>query len=359
MPVRPLFLSRRFPPSVGGMQTLAAAVWRALSSAAPDSVLVAHGGNDLGTLWLPRGLARVARLAVTRKVDLVLTGDAVMCAATQPIVSVTGVRSATMVHGLDLTLDNAAYRRVVARALRRTEVVMANSATTAGIARGLGVPDERLHVLRIGVDAPELTPADRRAARARLSHDLEVRSDELLVLTLGRLVRRKGVAWFVEAVMPRLPEDVVYVVAGEGDEAATISAAAARHGLRHRVLLLGRVDDATRERLLRGADLFVQPNVEVPGDIEGFGLVAVEAALRGTPLFAADLQGLAEAVVDGVTGTLLPPGDAGAWVASLTASMADRPALAARGWASRDAARRRYSERAMGDELVRVLGIGS
>lgn len=359
MPVRPLFLTRRFPPSVGGMQTLAAAVWRALVSAAPESVLVAHGGDGHGALWLPRGLARTGRLAARRSVDLVLTGDAVMCAAAWPILSMASVRSATMVHGLDLTLGNAGYRRVVAQALRGTGIVIANSESTAGLARELGVPDDRLHVIRLGIDAPTLTIADRRSARARLGEDLGIGADDLVLLTLGRLVRRKGVAWFVASVLPRLPDDVVYVVAGEGGEAARIRAAAKRHGLCDRVRLLGLVDDATRERLYRGADLFVQPNIEVPGDVEGFGLVAVEAAMRGTPVVAADIQGLAEAVVDGRTGVLLPPGDADAWVAALAASAADRAALPACGWASRDAARSFYSEKAMGAELVRILGIGS
>ncbi|MCS7006797.1 MAG: glycosyltransferase family 4 protein [Thermoleophilia bacterium] len=357
MPTRPLFLTRRFPPSIGGMQTLAASTWRALQAATPNSILVAYGGDARGVLWLPRGLARAAWFLATRRADLVLTGDAVMCAAAWPIVSLSRTRSATMVHGLDLSLDNVPYRSLVTRALRGTEIVLANSESTANLARELGVPPERLHVLRLGAEAPDLTIDDRREARARLNEDLGVSSDCTLVLTLGRLVRRKGVAWFVEAVVPRLAEDVVYVVAGEGDEAARIRATAARGGLSDRVRLLGRVDDAMRERLLRGVDLFVQPNVEVPGDVEGFGLVVVEAALRGTPVVAADLQGLAEAVADGETGRLVPAGDADAWVAVLTASLADRASLAERGWAARERARERYSERAMADELVRVLEI--
>lgn len=358
MSVHPLFLTRRFPPSVGGMQTLAAAVWRALLSAAPESVLVAHGGDGRGALWLPRGLGRTAYLVATRNVDLVLTGDAVMCAAAWPMLAAGKVRTASMVHGLDLTLRNDAYQWVVGRALRRTSIVIANSETTARLACGLGVPDDRIHVIRLGVAAPGLTLDDRRVARLELDSELGLGVDDVLLLTLGRLVRRKGVAWFVDAVLPRLPDDVVYVVAGEGPDEARIRATAVRRGLLGRVRLVGRVDDAKRERLFRGADLFVQPNVKVEGDVEGFGLVAVEAALRGTPVVAADVEGLAEAVVDRETGRLVPAGDSDAWVAALSEELADRAALEARGWAARGAARGRHSEKAMGDDLVRLLGVG-
>jgi glycosyltransferase involved in cell wall biosynthesis len=117
------------------------------------------------------------------------------------------------------------------------------------------------------------------------------------------------------------------------------------------------VDDEDRELLLKGADLFVQPNIPVSGDIEGFGLVTVEAAMRGLPVVASELEGIAEAVVDGVTGLLLPPADTEAWIAALTDLVADRARLAGLGGTYQHAARQRYSERAMGEELVELLGI--
>ena len=77
--------------------------------------------------------------------------------------------------------------------------------------------------------------------------------------------------------------------------------------------LLGPVADAEREVLLRGADVFVQPNVPTSGDMEGFGLVLVEAAKRGTPVVASALEGMPDAVADGETGILCRAGDADEW----------------------------------------------
>jgi phosphatidylinositol alpha-1,6-mannosyltransferase len=358
MPTRPLFLTRRFPPSVGGMETLAAAVWRTLSSVAPESVLVAHGRTNRGLLrWLPGALARTARLVASGQVDFVLTGDAVMYAAAKPLLILLRVPSATMVLGLDMTYDNRVYQSVVPRALRRADAVIAISESTAAVARELGVAPARVHVVQLGVDAPEVTPAERVEARQHLNVRLATTDDHVLMLTLGRLVQRKGVVWFLENVLPHLPREVIYVVAGDGEDAERVRNTVSFRSLGERVRLLGEVDDAQRELLMRGADTFVQPNIAVPGDIEGFGLVTVEAAMRGLLVAAADLDGLAEAVIDGVTGTLLPSGDAEAWVGALTDFAADRTRLAEQGRIFQAAAQARYSERIMGDQLVQLLGL--
>jgi phosphatidyl-myo-inositol dimannoside synthase len=353
-----LFLTRRFPPSVGGMQTLAAGVWRRLSAAAPESVLLAHGGSKRSlSWWVPSAVLRTAWLVVSRRVDLVLTGDAVMYAAVSPVLRLLRIPSSTMVLGLDLTYENRAYRAVVYPALRRAGHVLAISEATAAVARDLGVPPARVHVVRLGIDAPEVTPEQRVEARRRLHMRLDTSDDRVVLLTLGRLVRRKGVVWFLSNVLPELPSRAIYVVAGDGDEAERVRDAVAMLGLHDRVRLLGQVDDSERELLLLGADVFVQPNIPVRGDIEGFGLVTIEAAMRGLPVVASDLEGIADAVVDGVTGRLLPAGDAHAWVAALTNLAGDRNRLAAQGQAFQEAARDRYSERLMGEELVRLLDL--
>jgi glycosyltransferase involved in cell wall biosynthesis len=342
------------------METLAASVWRTLAAAAPDSVLVAHSGSRRALpLWVPRALARTARLLGAGRVDLVLTGDALMCAAVRPLLRLRRAPSATLVHGLDLTWDNRFYRALVHPAVRRADVVLANSEATAAVARGLGVAPERVQVLRLGVDAPDVTAAQRLDARRELNARLGTAEDDVVLLTLGRLVRRKGVVWFLREVLPRLPGHVTYVVAGDGEEAGPAREAVAALGLGERARLLGRVDDGERELLFRGADLFVQPNVPVPGDLEGFGLVTIEATLRGLPVVASELEGIVDAVLDGVTGRLLPPADVEAWVAELTELTADRDRLAERGRTFQEAARERYSEAAMAAQLVSLLGLES
>lgn len=355
----PVFVTRKFPPSVGGMETLAAGVWRSLVAVRPDALKISHGGaNQALVWWVPLAVLRLVGLVLRGRVESVLLGDALMNAICSPLLKVLRIEHGTMVMGLDVTYQNPAYRRVVHPWLRRSSRVIAISSATADAVIAIGTPADRVSVLRLGVQAPVVTTEDREAARRELARELSL-TDELIVLTLGRLVRRKGVLWFVSEVLPSLPTNVHHVIAGSGEDRDLIQAAAQAGGVADRIHLPGQVDDPTWERLMRGADLFVQPNVVVPGDMEGFGLVAIEAALRGTPVAAANLEGLADAVVDGETGILLPTGEAQAWIARLNELLTDRDALPALGSRFQAGASVRYSEASMGQSLVELLGLSA
>ena len=197
--------------------------------------------------------------------------------------------------------------------------------------------------------------AQRKECRRELARRFAASDETVFLLTLGRLVRRKGARWFVDHVLPQLPTNVHYIVAGEGPEAEPLRAAVEAGRLTPRVHLLGSVDDETRELVMQGADLFVQPNIRVPGDMEGFGLVTIESALRGTPVAAADLEGIKDAVVDGETGILLPPEDAGAWALRINELVSDRMALEHLGQRFRVSAGDRFGEESMGEALFGLL----
>jgi phosphatidylinositol alpha-1,6-mannosyltransferase len=329
-------VTRRFPPSVGGMETLAADVWTALDRRCPGARLVAHGGTNRGLPWfLLTAWARVAALVVRRRVDVVMCYDAATYIALWPLLTLLRVPRIALVNGLDLTWSRAPYRRLLTSALPRASRVLAISRATAAVARDLGVPEAQVSVVRLSVDAPIVSAADREDARTAVHERLALDPDAVVLFTIGRLVARKGVRWFVDSVLPALSGTAVhYAIAGSGSEQLAIEDAVAAHGLTGRVHLLGPVSDAERETLLRGVDLFVQPNVVTPGDMEGFGLVLVEAAKRGTPVVASALEGMTDAVADGEAGVLCPPGDVAAWRATVQRLVDDpaaRTELARRG----------------------------
>ncbi|MCW2541604.1 MAG: Phosphatidylinositol alpha,6-mannosyltransferase [Frankiales bacterium] len=354
----PVFLTRKFPPSVGGMETLASGVWRSMGTARPDSVLIAHSGTNKALIWwVPLAIARLLAVLVRRRAEVVLTGDALMYALAAPLLRLFRIRHATMIMGLDVTYENAVYRAIVHPALRRAEQVISISEATAERARQFGVPADRITVLRLGVKAPPTSTGENLIARTKLHDMVGLPETELLLLTLGRLVPRKGAAWFVEFVLPRLPGNAHYVLAGDGSEAKRIAEVARSAGVRDRVHLLGRVDDDQREIVMRGADIFIQPNVAVPGDMEGFGLVTIEAAMRHTLVVAADLEGIKDAVVDGETGLLLPSGGAEHWVARLTTLLADPAALTVSGTKFGIRVDELYGETQMGRALTKSLGL--
>jgi phosphatidylinositol alpha-1,6-mannosyltransferase len=144
------------------------------------------------------------------------------------------------------------------------------------------------------------------------------------------LVKRKGVAWFIDAVMPALTSrypELVYVVVGEGEDRPAIETAITQHGLEKQVRLIGKVTDNLYEAAYNGADIFVMPNIVVPDDVEGFGLVLLEASTCALPVVAAGVQGIQDAVTDGQNGVLVPSEDALAFQTAISRFL-DDPALA-------------------------------
>ena len=359
-PPAPVFITRKFPPSVGGMETLSSSIWDAMKRVRPDAVLIAHGGGN-GDLawWIPIALARLCSLLLRRRASVVVAGDALTNAAVAPLCRLLGVRCVVVVHGLDMTYGNRLYRALVRPILRSSPLVISISTAVREIAVGVGVDESAAVVVAPAVASPPTDASDRAGSGQSLREHLGIRPGAVVLLTLGRLVPRKGVRWFVEWVLPEVSQSAILVVAGEGPDRAAVEDAAHRVGVTDRVRMLGAVDGETREMLLAGADLFVQPNVPVAGDVEGFGLVTVEATLRGTPVLGSDLEGISDALVGGEAGWLIAPQDPDAWVGRLNELLADPSALQESAAAFAESAAARFGPEAFDRVLREIVPLGN
>ena len=151
------------------------------------------------------------------------------------------------------------------------------------------------------------------------------------MLSVGRLQARKGFMTVLESVPGLLGRrlDVHYVLVGSGEQAAALRARAAALGLSARFHLLSDVDDDTLPRWYNACDVFAMPNVDLDGDIEGFGIVFLEAAACGKPALAGLAGGTGAAVLAGQTG-LRVDGRDGAQVEAALARLLQDPVLATR-----------------------------
>ena len=127
--------------------------------------------------------------------------------------------------------------------------------------------------------------------------------------------------------MPKLPDRVLFWLAGDGPERPNIDAAIERRGLSHRVRCLGKISEADLVRLYHRGDLFIMPNIVVSGDMEGFGIVMLEAGACGLPTLAADLEGIRDVITEGVNGWFAPSGDADAFASRIEALLAEPSSL--------------------------------
>jgi phosphatidylinositol alpha-1,6-mannosyltransferase len=223
------------------------------------------------------------------------------------------------IHGKEATYANSLYQLVVPRFVVRQTLLVTVSNETKRIVQQ-AFPGTNPLVIFNGVTdgfyAPERRDAQYEAVAAAIGMPAAELKHYKILHTNGRLVRRKGVLWFVDEVLPQLVAErpVLYVVSGTGKDQEVIEAAIADRGLQKQVRLLGRVSDDLLRSLYNVADIFVMPNIPVANDMEGFGLVALEAASCGTTVLASKLEGIQDAIIDGHNGLLVEPLDAPAYV---------------------------------------------
>lgn len=134
-------------------------------------------------------------------------------------------------------------------------------------------------------------------------------SKKKIVLTVCRLTRRKGVDKTIEAVasLAQKHPDVIYAVVGDGQDRQMLEQLAREKGISEHVIFTGRVSDEDLLRFYARADVFVLASREEGRDIEGFGLVFVEAGAFGVPVIGGDSGGIRQAVTPGENGILVDP----------------------------------------------------
>jgi len=330
--MRILFVTRKYPPSTGGMENVAYELYTAWS-AHPDNqvTLVKWGGsNKMLPVIYPWLFVRALIAGLNRKPDVIYLQDGMM--APLGLLLRLCVRRPTLmtIHGKEVTFENALYRAIVLPCIKRQNLLVAVSSDTE---RTLSQLFSEAHTALIpnGVSDSYYAPGKRTEQYKTLASVVDMNARELqkrqLILTVGRLERRKGVLWFIENVLPELSRansSILYLVSGDGKDREVIEAAITERNMQAYVKMLGRTSDEVKIVLYNIADIFVMPNIPVVHDMEGFGLVALEAASCGTLVVAADLEGIPDAIKDGKNGVLVEAGNGVAFAQRLRRELRQR-----------------------------------
>ncbi|HEX9365262.1 MAG TPA: glycosyltransferase [Vicinamibacterales bacterium] len=236
-------------------------------------------------------------------------------------------------HGSDVFVaERAAIARMATtQVLHRAGCVTACSSDLARRAIALGAAADRLEVVPYGVDVSRFTPVPgaRETARARLGMAAEVP----VLFAAGRLVRKKGFAYLIDA-LPSV--DAHLVIAGGGDLAAELRARARAAGVADRAHFLGDLPQDAVAAWFAAADIAVVPSVkDDSGNVDGLPNTVLEALASGTPLVCTPAGGIASVVEEGRTGVIVPERDAPALAAALAALLRDPERRARLGRAGR------------------------
>jgi len=352
-----LLVTNDFPPKVGGIQAYLWELWRRFD---PDSFVVltasSHPDADrfdreqaargirierVGTRVLaptPHLVHRIRETAHRVGAEVIVLDPAFPLGVVGPHL---GLPYAVLLHGAEVAIPGRLpiSRQLVARVLRHSSLIISaggypSAAGARTVRRGPLPP-----VIEIppGVDLERFRPLDDDE-RTRARADLGLPKEGPLVVSVSRLVPRKGMDVLVDAAVRLRPDfpDLTVAIAGRGRDADRLTGRIAESGAP--VRLLGGLSDEDIPRLIGAADVFVMlcRNRWLGLEQEGFGIVFLEAAAAGVPQIAGASGGAREAVVDGETGLVVGrPADAESSARAISRLLADQSLRSAMGVASR------------------------
>jgi len=328
-------LTELYPPAVGGSAVLFQGVYSRWSDVdvsvitdrvpgtaptkaaeGPQIVWKKVGTPYCGVLH-PKGLLHYLRLAAALRAiasprrALVHCGRALPEGCAARLASLAGGPSyVCWVHGEELGYFSTSreFTALMRWVFQSARAVIANSHHTAALLGEIGVPDAKVRVVHPGVDATRFRP-DLPAAllRRRFAAD-----QELLLLSVGRLQRRKGHDLCIQALalLSRELPHLRYLIVGDGQERVALQNLAVECGVSDRVSFAGEVSADMLATCYAAADIFLLPNRLDGVDFEGFGIVFLEAAACGLPVIGGASGGVGEAVEHGRTGFLVGGCDA-------------------------------------------------
>ena len=377
---RILHITRNLPPLVGGMERLNWHIADELSRHAQVQLIGPSGSavqrpaavpvTEVPLRPLPRFLLASAwqAVAVARRFQphIVLAGSGLTAPAAWLAARASSARAHVYLHGLDAAVQHPAYRAVWHPAIRRMDGVIANSQPTAELARNLGVATEKIRIVHPGVTLPTAPQSPAALQDFRQRHQLGKRR---LLLSVGRLTTRKGLREFVQQALPAIVQaapDTLLVVVGDApadslhasvQTRASIQAVADAAGIGQHLRFLGVITGPQELACAyESATLHIFPVRHLPGDPEGFGMVAIEAAAHGLPTVAFATGGIVDAVAEGESGHLVAPGAYPSLAQAALQMLADGPGA----WQTRASAfAAQFAWPTLGKKILEALSVKS
>jgi phosphatidylinositol alpha-1,6-mannosyltransferase len=345
-----LMVTRNFPPLTGGMERLNHHVFKALQHdfevtlCAPRGAEAYADGRPCFTFsaapawrYSLESLWSAIKAAIKTRPDMIYAGSGLAAPAVLAASRLTGARNVVFLHGLDLIADNFFYQRFFLPAIKKCDFFFVNSGHTANLASQNGIDRERIQIIHPGVELPDIAAKPVASQQFRTRFQLGSRP---LLLSAGRLSPRKGVIEFITHCMPEIvaaiPDACLIIIGDAPTQGLAASSTDIKQGihqavtdlhLEDHVRLLGRCDDSTLSEAYFAADAFVFPVIESPNDVEGFGMVAVEAAAHGTPTIAFACGGIPDAIADGVSGDLIDSGNYGLLIEKILDRLTAKPSI--------------------------------
>ena len=303
-------IARNLPPLVGGIENMMASTLRAT----PDiewTVIGPTGSRDLiqqpnlkvfelplnPVLFIAISVLLTPYLALRYRFDWVIGSSGGMALNVRLLKTLTRARTLIFLHGKDIVTNHWLYRALFWRSAKAADVISVNSSNTRALAINHGVQPGKVVTIPPCIEEPK-SPADSQE-----------RTAQPVIVYSGRIVPRKGLMEWLEKSSQWIQANnyEVWVVGDQpsGQLGGTqdgylskIHALVTDTNLTPFIKFFGRVTKEEMTQKVAMAKVHIMPLVETHGDIEGFGMVAIEAALLGIPTVAFRVGGVVDAIPD-------------------------------------------------------------
>ena len=248
-------------------------------------------------------IARQEKIAMLWAGEILPTGTAVMFVAKR-----LKIPYIVSCHGNDI-LQASRFKnktKLAVKILKNAQTITANSAYTKKLIIKLGIKADKIKVIYPGI---EIKPSVGSGHRPDLVNNLQTKynlADKKILLSVGRLVPRKGfdkVIASLSKVWEKFP-DLIYIIAGDGPDRSRLEELI---GESNNIIFLGQITEEDKNALLDLCDIFITPARQTDDDVEGFGIVYLEAGQFSKPVIAGNVGGAPEAVLNNQTGLLVNP----------------------------------------------------
>lgn len=308
-----LFLTRKYPPQKGGMESYS---YNLISNYLGEKKIIALKKKQAHLLWFYPFCFFYTIFSV-KKYDVIQLGDMLLCGIGWAAKKIKpSIKVVATIHGLDITYQNKLYQLYLKLFSKGFDMYIPNSTFTNNVAEGKGYHPTKI-IFPATLSEQRFVNIERD--RRNFQQKYNVSEDKIILCTTGRLVRRKGVEWFIRNVFPLINKiDIIYLIVGSGYMKEEIERAILETK-ENRIKIMNWVSDEELDEIYINTDIFIMPNIFVENDVEGYGMVAIEAAAAKCIVVASKMQGIEDAVKDQINGILVEPENKDAFAKTINA----------------------------------------
>ncbi len=295
-----LFITKNFPPQKWWMEQYSYDLYTYLKKYTQIHLIAnIRGKYFLPFFWI---MAFLKWLFLAPKVDIIYVWDWSISFLWYILGKIFSKEIYITIHWLDITWNNSFYQVIIPKILKKCDKIICVSSYTKEICLQKWIDESKLFVINNGLNFDFLPKVNINSKQDILEkYDITNFDWKKILFSVWRFVERKWIHNFLENIFTHLEkEKYIYIIAGFGKYKQIYEEIIQKYHLNN-VYLIWKIPKQDIANFMSISDIFIMPNIKVPWDMEGFGIVVIEAGYYWLPVVATKIEWIQDALIDGKT----------------------------------------------------------